>query len=96
MEDECHLPFTTEILARQYGMTPRCLNRVFKEHTGQRVMDYLVSLRMKRARYILENSADARVRDVAASLGYQDSQYFSRLFKRETGYSPKDIQKHRS
>lgn len=93
LDGNCHLNFSTEVLARQHGMTPRTLNKAFKEYTGQRVMDYLVTKRMYRAKAILEAEPDVKVQDVAASLGYPDAHYFSRMFKRETGFSPKEVQK---
>lgn len=87
-----HLPFTTEGLARQHGLTPRYLNKVFKEYKGMRPMEYLVSLRMKRAKFILETMPDAMIKDVANSVGYSDPLYFSKTFKKETGLWPKQCQ----
>lgn len=92
LETDFHLPFTTEALAKQYGLTPRYLNKVFKEYKGVRPMEYLVSLRMKRAKFILETMPDAMIKDVANSVGYADPLYFSKTFKRETGLWPKECQ----
>ena len=92
LDTDFHLPFTTEGLAKQHGLTPRYLNKVFKEYKGVRPMEYLVSLRMKRAKFILETMPDAMIKDVANSVGYSDPLYFSKTFKKETGLWPKQCQ----
>jgi len=92
MYANCHLPFTTESLAKQYGLMPRYLNKVFKEHKGVRPMEYLLTLRMNQAREMLENAPDALIKDIAIRVGYTDPLYFSKIFKRETGLWPKEVQ----
>lgn len=88
-----HLPFSMEALSRQYGFTPGHLNKVFRQHTGMRPTEYLLKLRMDRARRLLESHPDMLIKDVAASVGYSDHQYFSKVFKKETGLWPSECQK---
>lgn len=90
-----HMPITTKALAKQYGFLPRHLNKIFKQQVGMRPMEYLLSLRMKQARFMLESVPDAQVKDVASSVGYNDPLYFSKLFKRENGLWPSEYQNSR-
>jgi len=62
---------------------------VFKRRTGQAPIDYFIHLRMARARRLLEETSMS-VKDIAATLGYEDPFYFSRLFKAVSRFSPTD------
>jgi AraC-like DNA-binding protein len=59
----------------------------FKRHTGLAPHQYLLQLRIQRARELLCGT-DLTVRQVAASLGFEDPYYFSRAFRKMTGRSP--------
>ena len=50
-------------------------------------MQYILSLRMANAQSLLE-STQYNITEVAAAVGYDDPLYFSRLFRRHTGFSP--------
>ncbi len=91
-----HLPLTVESLAKQYGVGPRHLNKVFKERTGLRPSEYLLKLRMEQARRILEAKPEALIKDVAINVGYSDPLYFSRIFKKETGSWPSEFQQEKT
>ena len=81
-----------EALARQYGFVPKYLNKVFRQYTGSRPSEYLLELRIQRAKHILETTPDIMVKDVAASVGYNDHHYFSKVFYRATGFWPTELQ----
>ncbi len=87
-----HLNLSIEALARQYGFVPKQLNKVFKKHLGQRPAEYLLDLRIQRAKYLLETMPEIMVKDVAASVGYSDHHYFSKVFQRATGHWPTEYQ----
>ncbi len=65
------------------------LSRLFKKQTGLTIIDYIIQLKMEKARKLLEQP-NSKVCDVAQKLGYESAAHFSRLFKRETGVNPKD------
>jgi transcriptional regulator GlxA family with amidase domain len=64
---------------------------VFRRHTGRSPNDFLIDLRLERAKEYLEHT-EMSVMDVCIALGYTPS-YFSRLFKRHTGQSPSQIKR---
>ena len=50
-------------------------------------MDYVITLRMNHARRLMTQT-DLAVREIAEAVGYPDQLYFSRLFKKRTGFPP--------
>ncbi|WNS79070.1 response regulator [Domibacillus sp. DTU_2020_1001157_1_SI_ALB_TIR_016] len=62
----------------------------FKNQTGETVLDYVTNERLKKAKELLIHT-DLKVYDIAAKVGYQDTKYFSRLFKQWTGKRPSEF-----
>jgi AraC-like DNA-binding protein len=73
--------------ARRLHMTPKALGRVVKEQLGKTLGELIRDRVLKQARWELLHTTRP-VKQIAAELGYDDELYFSRLFKRATGYSP--------
>ncbi len=63
------------------------LSSTFKARIGCSFVDYLVSVRMKKARELLEFSG-YRIADIAQKVGYEDYTYFCKVFKKENGKTP--------
>lgn len=76
-----------EELARQVYLSPYYLSREFTEQTGVSFTDYLKAVRIRKAQSLLMTT-NRPVADVAASVGYSDPNYFSRVFKAVTGKTP--------
>ena|GEM_PF-5328932 len=68
------------------------LEKVFKRETGQTLRQYILKVKMNHAAKLLTDSA-MRVGKIASSIGYDDSLYFSRAFKRFYGVGPKEYRK---
>ena len=62
-------------------------NHVFKEATGFSPNVYLTKLRVERAKQLLRDEG-MNVRECAESVGYRDTNYFCRVFRKENGISP--------
>lgn len=73
-------------LAAQMGYQPDYLNRIFKQATGQTLREYRDSLLLKKATALLQKHS--RVQDVCDALGFDDQNYFTRWFKKNTGMTP--------
>ncbi|KYH33985.1 putative response regulatory protein [Clostridium tepidiprofundi DSM 19306] len=63
--------------------------RKIKSATGMSFVEYITKLRMEKAIEYLQNP-NYKIVDIAKKLGYSDYRYFSRIFKKYTGYSPSD------
>ena len=74
------------------GYHPDYLRRRFSKETGLTPNQYLTSLRITHAKTLLEQKEmkHISVADVGVLCGYYDPHYFARIFKKETGYSPKE------
>ncbi|CAM3931473.1 AraC family transcriptional regulator [Lederbergia lenta] len=74
-------------LCHLFNISPRHLNRIFKQEMGRTVVEVLHSIRIKKAKQFLLESND-KVINVAIKVGYDDPAFFSRLFRRMVGCSP--------
>ncbi len=61
----------------------------FHKYAGTTVAQYLLNVRMEKARFLLEET-DLSVTQVASRVGFYDYNYFCRVFRRQTGMSPKN------
>ena len=79
-------------VADRIGLSPQYFSRLFREETGKTYSDYLISVRIRRARELLQEGR-FKVYEVAELVGIPNYRYFSALFKKETGYAPKQAGK---
>ncbi|WP_342545143.1 AraC family transcriptional regulator [Lysinibacillus sp. FSL W7-1291] len=76
-----------EQLAHQMNYTPQYVSRKFKEQMGCSPLDYTIRLRIDLARNLLCDT-EATLQEIAAYVGYPDTVYFNRMFKKQTGITP--------
>ncbi len=63
------------------------LSELFKEATGITLSEYISMVKIERAKYLLLTSS-MKAYEIADALGYNDHEYFSKVFKKSTGLSP--------
>ena len=81
---------TLSMIASQVGYSPNYCDTIFKKYEKISVINYLINQRIIEAkRLILEGVLP--IKEVATSVGYSDYNYFSRIFKKKVGCSPKDF-----
>ncbi|MDF2959102.1 MAG: two-component system response regulator [Paenibacillus sp.] len=78
--------------AGEAGMSDSYFSRCFKEELGLSFIDYVIKLRMEKAKELLE-AADSKTYEVAYAVGYTDYPHFSKSFKKYCGLSPNDYKK---
>lgn len=70
-------------------MNVNYVSKQFLRKTGEKFSSYISSLRMERAKTILQNTPHTKITDVAEAVGLGGNpQYFSQVFKKHTGYTP--------
>ena len=79
-------------VARQLGISESLLFKLFRENEDLTPTEYLRSVRLRYAEQMLLSAADVRISDVAEKCGFSDSAYFCKVFKDETGMTPKNYQ----
>ena len=82
-------------LTREAAMSERTFLRRFREATGSAPIDYVIRARIRRATELLAGqSAGLSITEIAFRCGFQDSNYFSRQFRRFVGTSPRSYRRH--
>lgn len=90
MERNFTYPYRVEELAEKACTSPRNFTRQFKRITGRSPIDYLLSLRLRRAaEQLVSNSG--RISEIALQCAFCDSNYFSKRFSAEYGVSPREF-----
>ena len=77
-------------LASALVMSPTTLRRAFHDTFGCSPMNYLQQLRIKKSMLLLVDPSKS-ISEIAFEVGFNDSSYFSRVFKQEAGMSPKEF-----
>lgn len=80
---------TLEQLSGEFELSKSYLNLIFQRYSQQSPIAFFHQLKIKEACKLL-SSTDDYVYEVARRVGYEDPYYFSRIFKKLTGLSPKD------
>ncbi|TLS50936.1 response regulator [Paenibacillus antri] len=80
-------PLTLQQVADRVFLSKNYFCLLFKKHTNQNFIDYVIDLRIRKAKELLKTT-DLRIYEVAESAGFNDVKYFSKLFKKMTSVSP--------
>ena len=79
-------------ISKIFNMSPNYICRIFKEKTGNTLLNYINNLKMLEAKRLLSQT-DKKIWEISQELGYSNQYYFSMGFKKATGYSPKEYRK---
>ncbi|MCR5376864.1 MAG: AraC family transcriptional regulator [Lachnospiraceae bacterium] len=74
-------------IAQNMYLSPVYISKIFKEKTGDSPINYLIQIRLGKAKEMLEENRGS-IRTIAAQVGYDDVYHFSKLFKKYYGVSP--------
>jgi len=87
LESNSSRKWTISELVKTAHMSRSTLMRVFRKATGQTPIEYLIRLRIQRAMELLRQT-DFSITEIAMETGFNDSNYFSRQFRKATSISP--------
>jgi two-component system response regulator YesN len=76
-------------VASHVGISPNHLSTVFSQETGENFIECLTRVRIERAKCLLKNTGMKNA-DIACETGFNDPHYFSFIFKKNTGQSPRE------
>lgn len=88
--------FDVEAEAEKMHFSRDYLSRVFKKEMGITIGEYLLKIRMEKARSFLSMPGRYKIYEVCEMAGYNDNVHFSKTFKRYFGVTPKEYQMHYS
>ena len=78
-----------EAIAAKYRLHPGYLSRLFKQEMGETLSEYLLRTKVERAAQLLKEDR-YKIGEIAGMIGYSTSSYFSVMFKKYTGCSPRE------
>jgi len=84
-----HHPFTRQEMAREIGASDDYLGRVFRQELNISPWEYLKRYRIRQAKIMLDETENS-VTNIAHQVGYDDPSYFSRVFCKVVGQSPRE------
>ena len=76
--------------SKKFGISQTYLGQLFNKYQKVSFSNYIIEMRIQRAKELLDNDKEILIKDVAKSVGYQDQFYFSRVFRSMTGITPTD------
>jgi AraC-like DNA-binding protein len=80
------------MIGENLGLTPAYLSKLFKEQTGEGLLDYINKYRFEKAKVLLLSS-DSQINEIAAKVGFVNSNTFIRAFKKYEGVTPGNYKK---
>lgn len=81
-------PLTVEQIAREIYLSPSRLSHIIKDEFGTTLMDCISKVRIDKAKRLLSNE-EVSIAQVAQEIGFSDQSYFTKVFKRIEGCTPK-------
>lgn len=89
MERSYHENITLTALAEQYHMDASYLSRIFSQKYGETIIAFLTRIRMEKAAELMKDQ-DKKLETISFLVGYDDYNYFSRVFRKKMGCSPRE------
>ena len=85
-------PLSLQVLSEIVAVNPSYLSTQFKKETGHNLTDHISQKRVQKAIFLL-NTTELPIHAIAERVGILDENYFSRLFKKVQGKSPREYRK---
>jgi two-component system, response regulator YesN len=89
MENRYYENISLEQVAEELKVNPSYLSRVFKKEMTENFIDFLTTVRIKKAKELLKTT-ELSVHEIAVDVGYINQQYFSKVFKKSTNLTPSE------
>ena len=83
-----------ELCSEQFLLSPPYFSRLFKQVTGSKFIDYLTNTRITQAKLLLETQAELSTKQVGSLVGYQNTNYFFKVFKKATNLTPLEYRRN--
>lgn len=93
MNENLERTLTLSDVSAYVGYSPSRFSTIFKSKTGRSVLNYFNLLKIQRSCQLLETT-DMKINQICSKVGIDDSYYFSRLFRKIIGISPKEYRRN--
>ena len=78
-------------VASAVGISPTYLSALFKKESGKNLSEYITMVRINKSKELLCRTLKL-IYEIAYEVGFQDYRYFSQIFKKQTGQTPREFQ----
>ena len=85
-------PFTLDDLCRHLNISKCYFCTLFKKETGKTCSEFINDFRIKRSKELLANN-QLSILEVALSVGFNNQNYYTMIFKKQTGFTPLQYRK---
>ena len=92
VDENLSCDISLETAADFAGVSSFYLSKLFKEEKGETFINFISDKRLEKSRQLLETT-ELSIKEITAEVGYNDQNYFSRIFKNKYGLSPKEYRK---
>ncbi|OCT14182.1 hypothetical protein A8709_25445 [Paenibacillus pectinilyticus] len=92
IQKHAHEDLSLERIAATVDRNPFYVSKLFKDHFGMNYIDFLTDYRIETAKQLMQET-DKSLKEITFEVGYNDPNYFSRVFKKLVGHSPTDYRK---
>lgn len=89
IEENLSKDISLDQLAAHLGVSSFYLSKLFKEEMGDNFISYITTLRLEQAKRLLQDDS-LIIKEITSMVGYNDQNYFSKLFKQRFGLSPSE------
>lgn len=87
IQEHCSEKISVKSLCRMFGISEKPLYQIVKKLTGKTVNGFINDLRIEKAKNLLIKT-DLPISEISATVGYDDYNYFIRIFKKRVSYTP--------
>lgn len=95
VEQHYNKDISLEKVSSELGLSIHYVSKYFKEKMGMNFIDYLLELRVHKAKALLTES-ELQIQEIAEEVGYLNTNSFIRMFRKYTGVSPGEYRKQRA
>ena len=89
-ENYANEEISLNMTAAAVNLSPNHFSTIFSQETGQTFIEFLTSVRMKKAKELLRGTT-MKTAEIAFAVGYKDAHYFSYLFKKTQECTPREF-----
>ena len=90
IQENYHKDLSLDEVSRQMDLSPYYFSKLFKDEAGCNFVEYVTNLRIRKAKELLVGN-DKSMKEICGAVGYSDPNYFSRIFKKNTGMTPTEF-----